>query len=97
MATQTKQELKYNRDRRFEATPKAYDEVYAFLRMLAHHPSFSDNGAILFFDEAETKAARLNGQKRIIELSSRVNPDMVGSVKHIIRTEIRGDDVSPSR
>ena len=86
-------EVNYNR--RITMGEKAYDEVSAFIGMRLKGKARFDGGYTYYtLNGDETQIIRANGDARTIEISDKVDPELVESINHIIRTEIRGSDLS---
>ena len=76
-----------------EATSeKAYDEISRYLGEAFHHTLFADGKMHYFFNEKETQAVRTD-KKSGIEISDLVEKGIIDSVKHILDTERRGNDL----
>ena len=84
----TDTEINYNR--RIEMAPKkAYDEIIVWLDERQHHAKFKRNYSSRFFDEAGTQVVRTSRERRTIEISDTVGPEIVDTINRIIRDNIR--------
>ena len=71
---------------------KAYDEVSRYLGEASHHVKNIEGRLHYFFNEEQTKVIRTDGKNKL-EISDLVSSDIVDSIKHILKSEKRGDDL----
>ena len=76
-----------------EMSEKQYDEVSRYLGEASHHTFFGEGNIYYFLDEGETLAVRTDGKNKI-EISDLVDQDIIDSVKHILNSEKRGNDLN---
>jgi hypothetical protein len=83
-------EIKYSEEL-IAQSDKAYDEASIYLGQASHHTKNIRGKLCYFFDDKETKAVRTDGGRKI-EISSLVEQDIIDSIKHILKSEIRESD-----
>lgn len=82
-----------NYERKITLTEKAYDEVMVYIGKFPKRIRHDENYTYYTFDNGELQVIRTNRKERTIEISDKVEPEIIESINHIARTEIRGSDL----
>ena len=82
----------YDKRRTYQLGVRAYEDVCRGLRPHVHHEEQWEGGLVLFLNEEGTSAVKLHRERRLVQFSKDVNPELTELVRNAIVRDVNREE-----